>query len=92
MSRKLTENAVNNLYIMKVHDLKKARQTKNVKIAIDNIKDILRVFDLTTRALEIFKGYKSVQNVLATIKYERGILQSNLQKFTKVKEKADEEK
>jgi hypothetical protein len=75
---------------MKVHNLKKARQQRNVKVAIDNIQDILKVFDLTNKALENFKGYKSVQNVIALIKSERGILDSHLQKFKKLKDKSDE--
>lgn len=77
---------------MTIFDLKKARRSKKVKIAVSNIVDILKVFDLTIRALEIFKGYTSVQNVLATLKYERGILQSHLCQFNKEKEKSDEQK
>lgn len=72
---------------MKIHDLKTARQIKNVKIALDNIKDILKVLDLTIKALEHFKGYRAVQAILATIKYEKTILDAQMMQFKKLKEK-----
>lgn len=71
---------------MKVRDLKKARQAKNAKIACENIRDILKVLDLSTRALEKFRGYKTVQNILSTMKFERTILDAHLKEFTKIKE------
>lgn len=72
---------------MKVHDLKKARLAKNAKIACENISDIIRILDLTTRALNNFKGYKSVQSVISTVKAEKSILESHLVQFKKMKDK-----
>ena len=74
----------------KITDLKKARQVKNSAIAIDNIKDIVKIMDLAMRGLEHFKGYKSVQNVVRTMKDEKATLEAHLSQFRKLKENKDD--
>ncbi len=69
---------------MKIHSLSKARQSKNSKIAVDNIATILRVLKLTISALDHFRAYKSVQAIIATIKYEKVILESQLKKISEL--------
>lgn len=66
---------------MSVHDLKKARLKKNAKTAVDNIQDVLKVINLTERALKPFKVYKPVQAIMQTLKDEKSILESHLKKL-----------
>lgn len=75
---------------MKLYNIKKARINKNAKVACDNITDILKIFDLTTRGLKNFKGYTSVQRVLDSIQYEKNLLESHLNEFKKLKDNKDE--
>lgn len=76
----------------KVKSLKDHKQVVKSKVYIGHIEEILKVTDLTINALNHFKVYKSVANIINDIKEERAILVSQLVKLKKfIKEKESDE-
>lgn len=60
------------------------KQYKEAKAVIPHLEAILKVFDLTIKALKIFKAYIGVAKVLLVIEDQKLILESHLAKYRKL--------
>ena len=78
---------------MSITSLKDFKQLKNAKIAYSHLQDILKVYNLTVKALDRppLNIYMSVQKILNQVKAEKSILEAHLNKYKKIVEEEKNE-
>lgn len=62
-------------------DIKRYKAKKKYKKLVQDLKDIEKVLDLTTKAIKLYKHYVVVDEILQVIKINQVVIKQNIDKY-----------
>lgn len=77
-------NVLKPVKMKNVKSLDEFKDSKKLKVYVVHLKAILRVVDLSIRGLVSFEVYKPVHEILRTLREQKMILESHLNKYEKI--------